>query len=278
MTLRQTLNEAKEKLARHILNAALDAEVLLAFTLQRPRSYLHAWPEYELTLEQTQHFAESLARRCQREPLAYIIGKREFWSLELEVNCDTLIPRPETELLVETALKLHGHHCIKVADLGTGSGAIALALAHERPAWQIFATDISESALQIANKNAQNLMLKTISFYQGDWAAALPQDKLDMIISNPPYIGQAEWTAYAEGLEFEPRQALVSGQQGLDAITAIIKTSRAYLRPQGYLLIEHGHKQGEAVRELLTLNAYAEINTLTDWAGKERVTLGCNRV
>lgn len=270
MTIRLSLHEAKEKLL------ALDAEILLAHILHKPRSYLHAWPEHTLTDEQAKQFAEYVKRRSNREPVAYITGRQEFWSLELSVNSDTLIPRPETELLVETTLKLAGdsNPRMKVADLGTGSGAIALALAHERPTWQIYATDSSEHALQIARKNAQQLAINNISFQFGNWCSALCEEDMDIIVSNPPYIAETEWERYASGLEFEPRQALVSGMDGLEAIRTIIQSASRYLKPSGYLLIEHGYRQGNAVRELFAAAGCSGIYSINDLAGRERVTSG----
>jgi release factor glutamine methyltransferase len=254
----------------------LEAEILLAFVLNEPRSALHAWPEKTLNDEQLALFASYLERRTRGEPMAYLMGRRAFWSQDLMVTSHTLIPRPETELMVEEVLlltkdKLRG---MKVADLGTGSGAIALALAHERPSWEIYATDISEEALQIARKNAQQLGLKNVSFYQGNWCTALPCSDFDIIVSNPPYIAETEWADYAEGLAFEPRLALVSGQDGLEALQDIGLSAKNYLHSSGYLLMEHGFSQGAAVRHLLALAGFEAIRTVRDLAGQERMTLG----
>ena len=160
-----------------------------------------------------------------------------------------------------------------MADLGTGSGAIALALGHEQPAWQIYAVDISENALAIAKKNAQGLALKNISFHLGNWCSALPCDGFDVIVSNPPYISETEWDGYAEDLAFEPREALVSGLDGLDSIRSICHSAQGYLKPAGYILLEHGFLQAAAVREVFTASGYRQIHSLRDLSGLERVTV-----
>lgn len=276
ITIRECLQQAKEKLSGCAVDPFFEAQVLLAFVIQEPRSYLHAWPEKGLTDNQAEQFAAALARLCRQEPMAYVTGVREFWSLPFTVTPATLIPRPETETLVETVLNRAGglKPALKVADLGTGSGAIALALAHERPAWQIYATDISESALQIASKNAQQLRIENVSFYQGSWCTALPRLGFDMIVSNPPYIAETEWPAYVKGLAFEPVSALVSGVDGLDAIRVISLSAKDYLNSDGYLLIEHGFLQGQAVRDLLMAEGYDSVCSVCDFSGQERVTLG----
>jgi release factor glutamine methyltransferase len=304
-TIRQVLSQAKNLLSVVTDQARLEAEILLAHVLEKPRSYLHAWPDTLLTQQQSKALAEYVLRRRNKEPIAYIINHREFWSLDLLVTADTLIPRPETELLVGKILELYGpgneaglsHEArssdetrssdkarlnddaelrarpIKVADLGTGSGAIALALGHERPAWHIYAADISENALAIAKKNAQRLALKNISFHLGSWCSALPCNGFDVIVSNPPYISEVEWEAYAQGLAFEPREALVSGLDGLDAIRTICHSAKHYLKPEGYLLVEHGFLQGAAVRKIFAASGYSQIHSLRDVSGQERVTM-----
>lgn len=277
LTIHDTLCAAKAALAAHSDNPQLEAEVLLAFVLKESRSYLRAWPEKTLTPEQHASFTALLQRRCQREPLSYLTGQREFWSLDLLVTPDTLIPRPETELLVQTALDLMSEksNSIHVADLGTGSGAIALAIAHERPLWHVDAVDISDNALQVARKNAQRLGIENVSFYRGNWCTALPHSHFDIILSNPPYIAETEWAEYANGLAFEPRNALVSGWDGLDAIRTISQSAKAYLKPHGYLLMEHGFLQGSAVRALLIEAGFNNVHSLLDLSGQERVTVGC---
>lgn len=275
--IQQALQQATQKLSAVTDSPALEAELLLAHVLDKPRSHLLAWPEKPLTHVQAEQFAEYLQRRHAGEPVAYIIGRREFWSLDFLVTPDTLIPRPDTEILVTTALELLAHNLpeIKVADLGTGSGAIAAALASERGLWQIYATDISQSALQIASKNAQRFGFHNISFYPGNWCTALPCNDFDMIVSNPPYIAETEWEVYANGLGFEPIGALVAGEDGLDHVRQITAMATEYLKPGGFLLIEHGFLQGAAVRNIFESAGYGMVKSVLDLSKNERVTLGC---
>lgn len=220
-------------------------------------------------------FDALIKRRAAREPIAYLTGHRECWSLDFKVTQDVLIPRPETELLIETVLNLFSKDAaLSLADLGTGSGTIALSLAHERPAWQVHATDISGPALTVAKQNAAQFSLNNVTFAVGNWCAALPAAVFDVIISNPPYIAESEWADYAQGLAFEPRQALVSGADGLDAIREIVATAIPFLKPGGYLLIEHGFAQGAAVRDIFLRNGYKTVQSLQDLEGRERITLG----
>jgi release factor glutamine methyltransferase len=275
-TIRQTLRGACYQLALIAEDPSLEAEILLGHVLQQPRSYLHSWSERILDEDLNRQYTECLARRCNREPIAYITGMREFWSLDLFVTRDTLIPRPETELLVESVLELYSdaNLSIKVADLGTGSGAIGLALAHERPTWHIIATDVSQKALQIARKNVQRLELNNVYFYQGNWCSALPCSDFEVIVSNPPYIGEAEWENYREELEFEPRSALVSNLDGLEAICTISQSAKYYLKSGGHVLVEHGFLQGAAVRKIFAAAGYSQIHSVRDLSGRERVTTG----
>lgn len=277
LTLREHLREAVQLLqASAIEHPSLEAEILLASVLGVPRSYLYAWPDKVTTAAQSRDFAAFVVRRCQGEPLAYLTGKREFWSLELEVTPAVLIPRPETELLVEAALSLGDTLSpqIQVADLGTGSGAIALALASERPAWSISAVDISEEALGVARRNAANLTISSVSFYHGRWCDALPMTSYDMIVSNPPYISEAEWPDYAAGLASEPYSALVSGVDGLADIREICASAKHYLKPSGYLLIEHGFRQASQVQDVFKAEGYDAVHSLRDLNGHDRVTIG----
>ena len=272
--MQQALQLAKDKLSMVTDHAALDADILLAHTLNKPRSFLYTATTQNLTCDQLTQFKQFIDRRAKGEPVAYITGKKEFWSLTLSVTPITLIPRPETELIVEQALALFGHSAAKVADLGTGSGAIALALASERNEWQLFATDRHEKILQVASKNAHDLGINNISFYEGSWCTALPCKDFDMVISNPPYIALTEWEDYAAGLAYEPSTALVSGQDGLDAIREISREARLYIKLGGYLLIEHGFSQGTAAREIFEQDGYENVRTIRDLAGNERVTIG----
>jgi release factor glutamine methyltransferase len=275
LTIAVNLKTAKDKLSLITESPLLEAEILLAHILKQPRIYLHTWPERMLSADEQQQFDEIIQRRSHREPIAYITGIKEFWSLELVVNPDVLIPRPETELLVEAVLRLLPKDMLSdVADLGTGSGAIALAVAHERPHWQVHAVDVSDNALHVASKNAQRLMLTNISFYLGSWCTALPRIGFDAIVSNPPYLAETEWEDYADGLVFEPRGALLAGQDGLVAIRAIVLDAKRYLKSGGYLLLEHGFSQGSAVRDILSAAGYQDIATFSDLNNQERVTIG----
>lgn len=263
-------------MARQQLNSVtdvpqLEAEVLLAFVLNKQRSYLHAWPENILTTAQQNHFFTLLNKRLQGEPIAYLVGHQEFWSLDLVVTPDVLIPRPETELLVELVLNLVDEAV--VADLGTGSGAIALALAHERPNWIVHATDASASALQIAKHNAERLKISNVIFHQGNWCEPLPLIKFNVIVSNPPYIAEDDVHLQTGDLRFEPRSALVSPEQGLKDITEIINQAKNYLISGGIVLLEHGSEQATDVARIFEIAGYTNINTYLDLAGLDRVTI-----
>ena len=275
-TIAATLKAAATALSVVSDSPALDAEILLAHTLDASRMYLRTSLDSQLTATQAQNFSALLSRRLQREPIAYLTGHKEFWSLDLKVNAGTLIPRPETEILVETALQLfpEKNQSLRVADLGTGSGAIALALASERPLWDIHAVDNSESALLTARDNAQRLRLMRVAFCLGNWFTALPAGELDLVVSNPPYISEQEWPVYADDLIFEPQTALLSDDAGLSDIREICGQASLFIRPGGYLMLEHGYTQGLSVRELLTKAGCKHVRTVLDLSGQERVTVG----
>lgn len=251
--------------------ARTDIELLISFALDKPRGFLYAHPEYGLTPEQEKKFSALLKRRENGEPIAYILGKKEFWSLTLMVNENVLIPRPETELLVEVTLNRLGccNNAI-IADLGTGSGAIALALASERPKWNIVATDINKNALEIASYNASKLNINNVEFFHGAWCAALPNKKFDLIISNPPYIAQNDPHLQDGDVRFEPKIALEAGD-GLSALKKIIAQAINTLKPGGLLLLEHGYDQREKVRDLLYKNNYKNIMSYKDLFGIYRI-------
>ena len=275
LTIRDLLVAAGQRLANGSDSARLDAEVLLAAVLNRSRSYLHAWPERTLEPELAACFAAWLERRRNGEPIAYLLGRREFWSLELEVTPDTLIPRPETELLVELALeRAPADQPVTIADLGTGSGAIALALATERPQARIVATDQSLAALAVARRNAQRLNLVTIEFRQGDWCVPLAGERFDLIAANPPYVAVADPRWRRSELRFEPSDALISGPGGLDALRTIIAQAPDHLKPGGWLVLEHGYDQGEAVPALLRERGFDEVTDHQDAAGVSRSSSG----
>lgn len=252
----------------------LDAELLLAAALGKPRSYLRTWPERELDADQLGLFQSHLQRRRQGEPVAYILGHQGFWSLDLEVAPHTLIPRPDTELLVETALALLPATPLAALDLGTGTGAIALALASERPGWQVAGVDRIEDAVALAERNRQRLQLDNVRFLHSHWFSALAGQRFGLILSNPPYIRADDRHLDQGDVRFEPSSALVAGADGLDDIRAIIQAAPQYLLAGGWLLLEHGFDQAEAVRELLATAGFSEAHSRRDLGGHERISLG----
>jgi release factor glutamine methyltransferase len=258
--------------ARERIDAA-DAELLLAHVLGKSRSWLFAHGDVQLDAEAERQFIALLERRIAGEPAAYLTGRRGFWRFDLRVTRDTLIPRPETELLVELALaRLPVDHARRVADLGTGSGAIAIALGYERPQARVIATDASVAALAVAEANARELKLDNIELRHGEWCEPLGGERFDLIASNPPYITDDD--PHLAALRFEPRTALASGADGLDDIRRIVDGSVAHLAPHGWLLVEHGHGQGEAVRALLRRAGFIDVETVVDLERRDRVTLG----
>ncbi|CEK09900.1 HemK protein [Legionella hackeliae] len=276
MEIKQALEQASIQLAQCSSSARLDAEILLAHVLIRNRSYLYAYPEATLTQVQWQSFQRLIARRLEGVPIAYLTGTREFWSLPLKVCEDTLIPRPETELLVELTLTLLADNKqAQILDLGTGSGAIALACASEKPQWKITACDCSPGALQTAEENAARLALSNVYFYHSDWFENItPHQLFDAIVANPPYIATNDPHLVEGDVRFEPQLALVSGEDGLYALKHIIKHSIARLKPGGLLLLEHGFDQKSAVTSMLNEYGYTEIQCWQDWQGNDRVTGG----
>jgi release factor glutamine methyltransferase len=255
-------------------SARLDAELLLAKVLEKDRVFLRTWPDFLVDEALRGEYTQLLERRKKGEPLAYLLGWWEFWSLSLQVNEHTLVPRPETELLVEQALIQLPDGPYRVADLGTGSGAIALALAAERPSWQIWASDFSADALDIARKNARRLALSNVQFVQGNWCEALPSEHFQMIVSNPPYISPGDPHLKGDGLPFEPLAALVAEENGLKDIINIAQQAVFKLLDEGWLMVEHGADQGEAVREIFLNQRFRFVATQRDLSGMERLTLG----
>ena len=254
--------------------ARLDAELLLAAALNKPRSYLRTWPEREPTAEQLDAFAQMLGRRRSGEPVAYILGHQGFWSLELEVAPHTLIPRPDTELLVETALQLAPATPRRALDLGTGSGAIALALASERGGWQVVGVDRIAEAVALAERNRQRLQLGNAEFRLSSWFDSLGGERFDLIVSNPPYIAADDRHLGEGDVRFEPQSALVAGADGLDDIRLIVGQAPQHLQPGGWLLLEHGYDQAEAVRALLGAAGFHLTESRRDLGGHERISLG----
>lgn len=273
--IKQALKEAIQLLSETSPSATIDAEVLLAHTLGKTRAFLYAHPEELLNEDQWHGYQQLFKKRHQGYPIAYLIGSKEFWSLPLRTNEETLIPRPETELLVELTLALlKDKEQAFILELGTGTGAIALALASERPNWQILACDISQSALKIANDNKQQFGLSNLRFCHSDWFSAITEQIFDAIISNPPYIAEGDPHLNQGDIRFEPRGALVSGATGLEALTTIIQTSYPRLAPGGLLLVEHGFEQKQAVAALFKQAGYQNIHCWQDWQGNDRVSGG----
>ncbi len=251
----------------------LEAEVLLGMAAGLSRTTLFAWPERAVAPDAVARFRALVARRLTGEPLAYIRGFQPFWDLELEVAPGVLIPRPETELLVQTALELGGDRDdLRVADLGTGSGAIAAALARERPGWELLAVERSAAALAVARRNFHRLGLDRCHAVRGDWLAPVAAAALDLILANPPYVAEGDVHLTRGDLRFEPPSALASGRDGLDAIRTIAREARRCLVPGGWLALEHGWDQGDAVRAILAESGLADPSTHRDLAGLDRVT------
>ncbi len=273
--VRTLLERARAVFADRHAQALLDAQVLLAHVLDKDLAWLYAHPEYRPGEAQQRAFDALVTRRRDGEPVAHLTGRREFWSLPLAVDASTLVPRPDTELLVETALALGLPQAARVLDLGCGGGALALALASERPCWSITATERSADALALARRNAAALGLNTVDFVLGDWFAPLPTDaRFDLIVSNPPYIASDDPHLAQGDLRFEPRSALVSGADGLDDIRAIIAGAPDHLQSGGWLWLEHGHDQAAAVGRLLEDAAYDCISHRRDLAAHVRCTGG----
>jgi release factor glutamine methyltransferase len=279
LTIGELLAEGKRRLegptaaASSNATPALDAEVLLAHVLSIGRARLRSHPE-QPAHEHAGRYRALIARRAAGEPLAYLTGTREFWSLPLRVSRAVLVPRPETELLIERALALRAASEGRVVDLGTGSGAIALALAHERPHWQVTATDISSEALALARANAAQLRLSGIDFRHGSWFAPLAGARFDLIVSNPPYIGADDPALADPALAHEPRLALTPGADALRCLRQIARDAPQHLVAGGWLLLEHGADQGAAVRHELVLAGCRYVRSHRDLAGHERITEG----
>lgn len=251
-----------------------DTEILLCHALGKPRAWLYTWPEKTVSSEQEAHFRQLLKRRSEGEPVAYLTGTRDFWTLQLSVSASTLIPRPETETLVSWALELPLPQQARVADLGTGTGAIALALASERSQWVVSALDSSAEALRVAAYNAQQAGLGQVEILPSHWYEALAGRRFDLLVSNPPYIA-AEDPHLARGdLRFEPRAALVASGGGLDDLAHLVSGAGDHLQAGGWLLLEHGYDQGAAVRQMLAAAGFSEVQTRRDLAGLDRISGG----
>jgi release factor glutamine methyltransferase len=274
-TIKTILAHAANTLANHSDSPLLDAEVLLGFVLGKPRTYLRAWCDNTLTDEQLTAFAVLIKQRQQGTPIAYLAGTREFWSRDFRVTPEVLIPRPDTELLIELSLELiPENQAIKLIDLGTGSGIIAVTLAAERPNAHAIAVDASLAALAIAQYNARQHQLTDIEFYQSDWFTNVPKSLFDLVISNPPYIDPEDEHLQQGDVRFEPKSALIADNKGLSDIQIIADEARRYLKPLGHLLIEHGYNQAPQVQAIFNALAYDKVQSYRDLSGQARVTYG----
>ncbi|MGB1309885.1 MAG: peptide chain release factor N(5)-glutamine methyltransferase [Leucothrix sp.] len=276
MRIDAALKMGTDQLQQTSESARLDAEILLAHCLGKQHSYLYTWPEKRVSTTQLQTFESLLKQRLESYPIAYMTGFQAFWSLTLKVTPDVLIPRADTELLVETALdKLATLQTPKILELGTGSGAISLALATERPDSQIIATDYSLAALDVAKENQQRLQFGNIQFIESDWFSNIPAQRFDLIVSNPPYIDPND-DHLRQGIRHEPIQALISANKGLQDLTSIIQQAPRFLNSAGWLMLEHGYDQGIQVSTLLDAAAYQHVHCLKDLSGNDRINVAAS--
>jgi len=273
-TVAELLHEAEQDINCSD-SARLDAEILLCDVMRFGRSKIYSHPDQLITDEKLMLYKSLIEQRRQGHPVAHLTGKKEFWSLQLAINKNTLIPRPETECLVETALQMISEDArCNILDLGTGSGAIAIAIASERPHSNIVATDINTNALAVAKKNAAFHGLSNIQFIVSDWYENIPSQTFDLIVSNPPYIKQDDEHLSQGDVRFEPKVALVAGPDGMQAIKIILELAKTYLASDATLLIEHGHDQKELVQHCFLINGFKQVATLQDLSGQDRITYG----
>jgi len=272
-TVSQWLEYAKQILHEQS-QPLLEAQILLAHVLEWDRSKLYAWPDYCVPKEKSEVFCQLIERRAKFEPMAYLVGYKEFFSLSFKVTPDTLVPRMETELLVETVLDKRPSQVQKILDLGTGCGNIACALAHARSNWHITAIDVSEKALGVAQENAAQLGLSNIEFILSDWFSELKPTQFDAIVGNPPYIRDYDLHLRFQDLTFEPRLALTPGKTGFEAYDLILKQATSFLKSNGLLIFEHGFDQGQRMQEKMQEAGFEAVETLRDLAGLDRITFG----
>ena len=271
-TIRELLSRGQSEI-RFSDTARLDAELLLCSVMNTERASIYSRPELEIPCQEVDAYHSLVTKRAKGWPIAYLTGHKEFWSLDLQVNEDTLIPRPETECLVACALeKIPAGEAVRIIDPGTGTGAIAIAIARERPQCRMLATDISDGALAIAASNAKRHGLENICFIRSDWFSAIDYQDFDFIVCNPPYIRCNDKHLQQGDVRFEPVHALSAGDDGLHHIRQIIAQAPDYLTDNGWLLLEHGYDQGQDVRNLLACSGYSDTSTCRDFAGNERIT------
>ncbi|HEX5650822.1 MAG TPA: peptide chain release factor N(5)-glutamine methyltransferase [Steroidobacteraceae bacterium] len=272
----QLIDEGVARLRRVTDQPRQEAEILLAAALARPRSWVIAHPEQRiLDCDATDRYEAHVTRRAHGEPVAYILGEKEFWSLPLEVSPHVLIPRPATELAVELAL---AHLPLdapgRVLDLATGSGAIALALAHERPRLHVIGTDVAAAAIDVARRNALRLHVQNVEFRVGDWYEPVRDEHFTLVVSNPPYVAEGDTRVERAVHRFEPHAALFAGPDGLDALRVVIGEASRHLVTGGWLVVEHGDRQGSDARALFVQAGFADVVTRRDLAGLDRCTEG----
>ena len=273
-SISELLRAARQRLEGYSPTADVDARVLMAHCLNKPSSFLFTWPEHQPTEAEARQFQQWIARRVDGEPVAYLIGRREFYGHEFLVSPDTLIPRPDTELLVDMVLShLDGNAPLRIADLGTGTGAVAVSLALARPDWTLLAVDMDAAIMDLAERNCHRLGAHNVQLVQSNWCEQL-SGHFDAIVSNPPYVAEDDPHLEQGDVRFEPTTALASGPDGLEDIRLIITQAVPRLAPGGLLAFEHGHDQGEAVRALLDAAGLTAVASHRDMAGHERVTLG----
>jgi len=275
MLIRQALQLARQSLAESSPTADLDAQVLLCHVLACNSAHLVAWPEKPLDETQRRHFLQLIERRRQGHPVAHLTGEREFWSMDFLVDESTLIPRPETETLIEYVLEKHSHQAsLKLLDMGTGTGAIAIVLARENPGWQVHACDISLQAIKLADRNRDKHAINNLTLVESDWFSNIDESDYDLIISNPPYI-DADDPHLAQGdVRFEPASALISANRGMKDIEHLCSHAKDHLKNAGWLIVEHGYDQAEQVADCFTRNDYSEITQRQDLSGHTRMTAG----
>lgn len=272
ITLLQALTEGRQQLAAE--SAELEARMLLAHALSVSKTYTYTWPDQVLTPAEWTSYRALVERRRLGEPIAYLLGEREFYGLSFAVDARVLIPRPETELLVDVALELSSETPLRVLDLGCGSGAIACAIAHNRPAWSVHGVDVSDDALAVARHNRHTLNVDNLQLSQSDWFSSLAQTQFDLIVSNPPYVEPDSVWLQQGDVRFEPQLALTAKNAGMSDLEHIIACAGPYLSTSGWLWLEHGFEQAGAVRECLQQSGFQQIQSRQDLQGYERVTGG----